>query len=56
MSKNKDIDPTDKNDRYHGYQQWYWHGKLWLRCNWVHGLVIGYEENHNFKETSYYIR
>jgi len=52
----KDIDPTDKRGRLHGYQQWYRNGKLWLRGKWIHGLEIGYEELHSTKQTNFYIK
>ena len=41
-----DIEPKDSKGHAHGYQEWYW-DKLWVRCNFKHGVEIGYEENHN---------
>jgi len=54
----KDIEPKDNKLRWHGYQQWYWNanGKIWLRGNFIHGLVIGYQEWHDNKQTNFYIR
>jgi len=59
MSKEikEDIDPTDNNGYFHGYQQWYWTtGKLWYRGKCIHGLEIGYLEWHDNKQTNFYIR
>jgi len=54
---NKDINPTDSNGDYHGYQLWYFsNGKIWLRGNRVHGNEIGYEEWHLAKRTNFFIR
>jgi len=43
---NKDIDPIDSNNRFHGYQQWNYSGKLLLRGKFIHGRNIGYTEYH----------
>jgi len=61
MSNKKDIDPTDKKGKHHGYHEWYWgNGKIWLRGKYIHGDRIGYHEWHsNYKsldETNFYIR
>ena len=52
----KDIEPTDKNGKYHGYQQWYSLDDIWLRCISKHGKVIGYKETHLLLETQFHIR
>jgi len=53
----KDIDPTDKHGKFHGYQEWYWEsGKLMSRCKWIHGIKIGYHEYHSAKRTNFIIR
>lgn len=57
MEKKIDIDPTDENDLWHGYQEWYsFMNKLNLRLVMKHGAEIGYEEWHNEMETNFYIR
>jgi hypothetical protein len=51
-----DIAPKDSNGNAHGYQEWYWN-KLLVRCNFKHGLEIGYEEIHSGTgKTNFYIR
>jgi len=53
----KNIEPTDKNGHFHGYQEWYYSGvKLTFRCKYIHGNKIGYVERHGIKETNFYIR
>jgi len=55
----KNINPKDKNNRYHGYVEWYWHnGDIWLRSKFIHGREIGYEERHYMQDsvTNFYIR
>jgi len=54
--KKIDIKPTDSNGKFHGYQEWYWTGKVVLRGNYIHGNCIGYRENHNMKSTNFFIR
>jgi len=55
--KKKDICPTDNKGRYHGYQERYYNnGKLWFRGKLIHGLVIGYVEWHDNKQTRFFIR
>jgi len=56
MSNKKDIEPKDKNCRFHGYQEWYYSGKLTFRSKYIHGIVIGYQEWHSAKRTNFFIR
>ena len=60
MSENKNILHKNANGDWHGYQQWYDAlNRLYLRCIFKNGLVIGYEECHSSyfnKETIFYIR
>lgn len=46
------IKNTNANGQYHGYNEVISMG----RGNFVNGKVIGYEEYHPWKETTYYIR
>lgn len=43
----KDIDPINNKKQFHGYQQWYWNNKLWIRGNYINGLRFGYFESHD---------
>ena len=52
----KDIDPKDSYGQFHGYQEWYHYGKIWIRGTDKHGVRIGYRESHKFKITGFYIR
>ena len=60
MRAKEDIEPRDKNDEHHGYQEWYYHnGNISLRGKWIHGDSIGYQELHRKyfdSETNFYIR
>jgi len=56
MEYKKDIEETDSNGLYHGYQEWYMYGKLSSRLLMKHGDEIGYEEYHGAKSTNFYIR
>jgi len=57
MNHKIDIEETDSNGLYHGYQEWYdYFGNLSLRLIMKHGNEIGYEEWHNENETNFYIR
>lgn len=62
MKKPKDIDPVDKNDKFHGYQEWYKYSykysynQISVRSNYKHGLPIGYKETHRYQRTLFYIR
>jgi hypothetical protein len=49
----------NKNDKgqYHGYQEWYFNGKIIAHRYIVrNGQNIGYSEWHGFKKTNFYIR
>jgi hypothetical protein len=58
------IKNTNANGQYHGYNEFifnvyneYISDDLKMgRGNFVNGKVIGYEEYHPWKETTYYIR
>ena len=54
----KDIEPKDINGQFHGYNEWYYDDdiRLWMRCNYKHGREIGYEEWHDARKTTFYIR
>ncbi len=54
--KYKDIDPTDKNGKYHGYQEWYSLDDIWVRGVFKNDDEIGYLEDHITNETIFYIR
>ena len=54
--KKREIQPRDSDGQFHGYQEWYHGGKLYLRGIMKHGLEINYEEWHKFNETNFYIR
>ena len=57
MNKDKDIKNYNDKGQYHGYQEIYnWNNKLWVRDNYKNGNKIGYQENHLFKATSYFIK
>lgn len=50
MMKNKEIEPKNSKDQFHGYQEWYWDTDctlLWYRGKWKNGFEIGYEEYHS---------
>ena len=51
----KDIEPRDKNNLWHGYQEWYGI-KLLSRGVYKHGRKIGYRENHSWGFTNFFIR
>ena len=51
----KDIDPTDKNGKYHGYQEWYSLDDIWVRGVFKNDDEIGYLEDHITNETIFYI-
>lgn len=53
--KYKDIDPTDKNGKYHGYQEWYSLDDIWVRGVFKNDDEIGYLEDHITNETIFYI-
>ena len=53
----KDIKTRNTKGQLHGYQLvFHNNGGIWLRCNYKHGLELGYEELHKFNETNFYIR
>jgi hypothetical protein len=54
MKQKIDIEETDSNGYYHGYQEWYDYDELLYRGNYKHGVEIGYSElNVNInKQTS----
>ena len=56
LNEKKEIEPKDSNGDWHGYQEWYTNGDLWLRCNYKHGRKIGYRENHRHTTTYFYIK
>jgi hypothetical protein len=41
---------------YHGYQEWYYFGGLWVRTNYKFDEEIGYDEDHRKKETMFHIK
>lgn len=48
--KNKEIEPKNSKDKFHGYQEWYWDKDctlLWYRGKYKNGFEIGYEEYHS---------
>jgi hypothetical protein len=52
----KNIDPK-KNDKWYGYQEWYWNnGEIWVRGVMKNGDGFKYVERHTWKETIYNIR
>jgi hypothetical protein len=50
------IKNTNANGQYHGYNEFISDDLKMGRGNFVNGEVIGYEEYHPWKETTYYIR
>ena len=58
MDKSVENKYTNKSGLviYHGYQEWYWDKKLWVRANYKHDDEIGYDEDHRQKETVFHIR
>jgi len=56
MYNKKNIDPK-KNDKWYGYQEWYWNnGEIWVRGVMKNGDGFKYVERHTWKETIYNIR
>jgi hypothetical protein len=45
----EDIDPINENLNFHGYQEWYYLGNLWVKGNYKDGQPIGYREAHGQK-------
>ena len=65
MKNNKEIEPKNSKDEFHGYQEWYWDKDctlLWYRGKYRNGIEIGYEECHSdnhahtYSEASFFIR
>jgi hypothetical protein len=59
MKKNeKDKEPKNSKGQHHGYQEWYFGGNLWVRCNLNNGLTMGYTEVHSYLalSTNFHIR
>ena len=55
--KPKDIMPKNSKGEYHGYQERYnYNGKLTIRVVYKNGKEVGYEEWHELKKTTLYIR
>ena len=52
----KTIINRNYNGEYHGYQEWYYHQKLYYRNTYKNGLEIGYEESHGIKKTYFNIK
>lgn len=58
------IENRDSNNILHGYQEWYGlvtqrgylKNVLLLRSMYYHGDEVGYEEYHQPKQTTFYIR
>ena len=54
---NKAITNYNDKRQYHGYNEWYnTDNELWHRGNFKNDDEIGYEENHLFKLTLYFIK
>lgn len=55
---NKNILNFNAKREFHGYQELYNYqtNKLGLRVNYKNDNEIGYEENHRYKTTIFYIR
>ncbi len=54
--RKKTITNSNEKGQDHGYQEFYVNNKLLLRVCCKNNQAIGYEEQHYFKETTYYIR
>jgi len=53
----KTLAPINDNYQYHGYNERYdYQDVLRLRVMYKHDLEVGYEEWHEYKQTSFYIR
>lgn len=51
------IKNTNAKGQFHGHVEFSSNdNKLWCRCNYENGMVIGYEEMLPWKEITYYIR
>lgn len=51
-----DIEPKNSKGDFHGYQEWYYNNRLWVRCNYDRDEPIGYEDDHHKYMANYYIR
>ena len=63
MNENKDIQPKNSRNEWHGYHQWHhYNNLLMLRVMYKNDLEIGYEEYHDYRDidsssnVNYYIR
>lgn len=54
--ENKNINNKKYNGDFHGYQEWYYGDKLWLRVMYKHDEPIGYEDDHHKNISTFYIR
>lgn len=52
----KEIQNKNNQGDFHGYQEWYYLDKLWLRVVYKHDEPVGYEDDQHKKITNFYIR
>ncbi len=52
----KDIINKNSKGQMHGYQEWYWDGKLSLRGNAKNGKMGGYREWHGYNGKIYSLK
>lgn len=52
----KNITNTNTKGQWHGYQECYVNGKIWVRGNRKNGQFIGYGEYHSSLSTRFFIR
>jgi len=52
----KDIRNYNDKREFHGYQEWYSNGNLWMRTYFKNNKIIGYQESHTHLATRYFIR
>ena len=54
--RKKTITNSNEKGQDHGYQEFYVNNKIYYRGIRKNNKPIGYEEQHYFKETTYYIK
>ena len=51
----KSIESEDQDGHWHGYNEWYMQNALWMRIQFMHGIIRGYHEVHiGTVPTTYY--
>jgi len=42
----KNITQFNNKEQRHGYWEYYYDGKLWFKCFYQNGKLVGYEESY----------